>query len=447
MASFDYDLLVIGAGSAGLSAAQTAAKRGVRVAIADPGPLGGTCVNRGCVPKKLMVFASNFARQQRLAANYGWVNPSGHFDWPALKVAIEQELVRLQRSYRTKLTKVGITLMNCPARFLDSQKVELGNHTVTVEKVIIATGAKPFKPNLPGIDCGLTSRDVFHLKALPKQLTIVGGGYIGSEFSTIFRTLGCQVNLVERSPLILEGFDRSIRETLQRNLLNQGVHVLAGTKLEAIQKAETETRLTLSGECNDTLPTDSLLLALGRVPNLDDLNLDAAGVEVEQGAIAVDDYSRTSQPTIFAVGDCTNRVPLTPVAIAEGAAAAKTLCGDQPQKISYRWIPSAVFCSPEAATVGWSEDVAEVKGIDFEVICERFVPLHYALSPQSSESLIKLVVDSCSQKILGAHMVGDGVAEILQTLVPALKKGLTVEELTETIGIHPTSGEELFSIS
>jgi glutathione reductase (NADPH) len=444
--SFDYDLLVIGAGSAGLSAARTAAKLGVRVAIADPGPIGGTCVNRGCVPKKLMVFASNFAQQQCLAKNYGWVNPSGQFDWPALKVAIEQELAHLQQTYRSRLTKAGVTLLDCPARFLAPQQVELGNRKVTVEKVIIATGAKPLKPDLPGMDCGLTSRDIFHMETLPKQLTIVGGGYIGSEFSNIFATLGCQVNLVERSPLILEGFDRSIRKTLHQNLMEQGVRVLGGTKLEAIHKTETSKKLTLSGECNDTLIADTLLLALGRVPNLETLNLEAAGVKVEKGAIAVDDYSRTSQPNIFAVGDCTNRVPLTPVAKAEGAAAARTLWGNQPQKVSYRWVPSAVFCTPEAATVGWSEDRAEAEGVEFAVYCDRFTPLHYALSPQATESLIKLVVDKSSDHILGVHMVGDGVAEILQALVPALKKGLTVDELNETIGIHPTSGEELFSI-
>ena len=445
--AFDYDLLVIGAGSAGLAAAQTAAKTGARVAMADPGPVGGTCVNRGCVPKKLMVFASNFARQQCLAKSYGWVNPSGRFDWSALKVAIEQELLHLQQTYRSRLTKAGITLLDCPARFLDPQRVELGNRKVTVEKVIIATGAKPLRPDLPGIECGLTSRDIFHLESLPEQLTIVGGGYIGSEFSNIFATLGCQVNLVERNDLILEGFDRSIREALHQSLMAQGIRVLGSTSLEAIHQTETATRLSLSGECNETLIADTVLLALGRIPNVDALNLEAAGVEVENGAIAVDDYSRTSQPNIFAIGDCTNRMPLTPVAIAEGTAAAKTLWGNQPQKVSYRWVPSAVFCSPEAATVGWSEDRAAAEQVEFEVYCNRFTPLHYALSPQGTESLIKLVIERNSQEILGVHMVGDGVAEILQALVPALKKGLTVDELTETIGIHPTSGEELFSIS
>jgi glutathione reductase (NADPH) len=447
MTDFDYDLLVIGAGSAGLTAAQAAAQYGVRVAIADPGPLGGTCVNRGCVPKKLMVYASNFAREQCLAANYGWVNPSGEFDWSALRMAIEQKLAHLQQTYRSRLGQGGVSILNCAARFLAPHQIELGSRKVTVDKVIIATGAKPLKPDLPGIDCGLTSRDIFHLDGLPKQLTIVGGGYIGSEFSTIFSTLGCQVNLVERSPLILQGFDRSIRETLQQSLMDQGVRVLGGTSLEAIHKTETETKLKLSGNCNDTLIADTLLLALGRVPNVSGLNLEAAGIKVENGAIAVDDYSRTSCPHVFAIGDCTNRMPLTPVAKAEGKAAVRTLFGDQPKAVAYRWVPSAVFCSPEAATVGWSEDQAQNEGIDYEVYCDRFTPLHYALSPQAVETLIKLVVDSQTQTILGVHMVGDGVAEILQGLVPALKQGLTVDALTDTIGIHPTSGEELFSIS
>lgn len=444
--AFDYDLLVIGAGSAGLSAAQTAAGYGVRVAIADPGPVGGTCVNRGCVPKKLMVYASQFARQRDLARNYGWVDPGGSFDWPALRVAIEQELTHLQQTYRARLTRSGVTVLDCPAHFLDTHQVALGNRKVFVDKVIIATGAKPVKPNLPGIDCGLTSRDIFSLEALPQQITIVGGGYIGSEFSNIFCTLGSQVNLIERSQLILDGFDQTIRETLHQSLMDQGVRVLGGTSLEAIDQTETETRLTLSGQCHDTLITDTLLLALGRTPDLEGLNLEAAGVEVEQKAIAVDDYSRTSQPTIFAIGDCTNRVPLTPVAKAEGAAAAHTLFGPQPRQVSYRWVPSAVFCAPEAATVGWTEAEARDQGVEPEVYCDRFVPLHYALSPQKQASLIKLVVDGRSGQIVGVHMVGDGVAENLQGLIPALKQGLTLAELKGTIGIHPTSGEELFSL-
>jgi glutathione reductase (NADPH) len=445
--TFDYDLLVIGAGSGGLSAAQTAAQLGARVAIADPGAVGGTCVNRGCVPKKLMVFAANFARQQRLAKNYGWVNLCGTFDWPALKAAIEQELDHLRQVYRAKLTKAGVVLIDCPASFLDAHTVTLGNRTVTVDKVIIAVGAKPVKPDLPGIDCGLTSRDIFHLASLPEQLTIVGGGYIGAEFSNIFNTLGCQVNLIEKSHLILDGFDDTLRKTLHYSLMEQGIRLIAGTSLQSIEKTPTGSKLSLSGDREDTLIADTLLLALGRAPNLEGLGLDKAGVEVEQGAIAVDDYSRTSQPNIFAVGDCTNRLPLTPVAKAEGTAAANTLFGSEPQKVSYRWVPSAVFCVPEAATVGWTEAQAREQNARVDVLCYRFTPLHYTLSPQKQESLIKLVVEAQSGQILGVHMVGDESAEIVQGLIPALKQGLTVADLKATIGIHPTSGEEMFSLN
>lgn len=444
---FDYDLLVIGAGSGGLSTAKTAASYGARVAITDPGPLGGTCVNRGCIPKKMMVYAANFAQEQRLAKNYGWVNTQGSFDWLALKAAIEQELTHLQQSFHSTLTKAGVSLLNWSARFIDEHTVLMGDRSITAEKIVIAVGAKPTRPNLPGIECGLTSRDVFHLDALPQQLTIVGGGYIGAEFSNIFTILGCQVNLIERHPFILQGFDCAIREKLCASLAEQGIRLLANTSLKAIEKTPTGTKLSLSGDCHETVIADQLLLALGRRPDLQDLDLEAAGVAVDDGAIAVDEYSRTSQPHILAVGDCTNRVPLTPVAIAEGTAAAHTLFSDQPRKVSYRWVPSAVFCTPEAATVGWTDAEAEAQGISPEIHCAHFTPLHYAPSPQKQEALIKLVVDGSSGQIVGVHMVGDNVAEIIQGLIPALKKGLTLAELADTIGIHPTSGEEVFSIS
>lgn len=444
---FDYDLLVIGAGSGGLSAAKTAASYGARVAITDPGPIGGTCVNRGCIPKKMMVYAANFAQAQKLAKNYGWVNTRGDFDWLALKAAIEQELNHLRQTYHAALTKAGVSLLNWSARFIDEHTVLLGDRAVTAEKFVLAVGAQPTKPSIPGIECGLTSRDIFHLNQMPQQLTIVGGGYIGAEFSNCFTILGCQVNLIEKHPFILQGFDCVIRETLCQSLASRGIRLLPNTSLEAIEKTPTGTKLSLSGECDDTLIADQLLLALGRNPNLNTLDLPAAGIKVDQQAIAVDEYSRTSQSHIFAVGDCSNRIPLTPVAIAEGTAAAHTLFGEQPRKISYRWVPSAVFCTPEAATVGWTESEAVAQGCSTEIQCARFTPLQYAPSPQKQEALIKLVIDSHSSEILGVHMVGDTVAEIIQGLIPALRKGLTLAELNDTIGIHPTSGEEVFNMA
>lgn len=444
---FDYDLLVIGAGSAGLSAAKTAAQYGAQVAIADPSYLGGTCVNRGCIPKKFLVFAADFARQQCLAKSYGWVNPSGQFDWLALRTAIDQELAKLRQSYQSTLTKLGITVLNEAARFVDPHKIELGDRTISVDKVIIATGAKPVKPDLPGIDCGLTSRDMFRLEALPDQLTIVGGGYIGAEFSNIFATLGCNVTLVEKNDLILSGFDQDIRQTLHHSLMDQGIRVWSETALKSVHTDQSGIHISLSGQHDDTLLADTLLLALGRKPNLKGLNLEAAGVEVKEGAIAVDDYSRTSQPSIFAIGDCTDRLPLTPVAKAEGAAAAITLFTDQPQAVSYRWVPSAVFCSPEAATVGWSEAEARAHNdLEIEVHCSRFTPLRYLPLSQKREALIKLVVNAKSQEILGLHLVGDNASEMIQGFIPALRRGLTLAELSETIGLHPTSGEEIFGL-
>ncbi|WOD40159.1 glutathione-disulfide reductase [Nodosilinea sp. E11] len=444
---FDYDLLVIGAGSAGLAAAQAAARYGTRVAIADPNYLGGTCVNRGCIPKKFMVFAADFARQQCLAKSYGWVNPSGQFDWLALRTAIDQQLAELRQSYQSKLAKAGVTVLHSSAQFVDPHQLTVGDRTVTADNVIIATGAEPVKPDLPGIDCGLTSRDMFRLETLPEQLTIVGGGYIGAEFSDVFATLGCQVTLIDKNELILPGFDHDIRQTLHQSLIDQGIRLMPETALESIKPDQSGLHVSLSGKCEDTLLADTLLLALGRSPNMTGLNLEAAGVKVEDGAIAVDDYSRTSQPSIFAIGDCTDRLPLTPVARAEGAAAAKTLFTDQPQAVSYRWVPSAVFCSPQAATVGYSEAEARAHtDLDIEVHCSRFTPLRYQLSPQDHKAMIKLVVNARSQEILGLHIVGDNASEIIQGFIPALRRGLTTAELADTIGLHPTSAEEVFGL-
>lgn len=445
--SFDYDLLVVGAGSAGLSAAKTAARLGAKVAIADPTPLGGTCVNRGCIPKKFMVYATDFVRQQQQAKHYGWKNIKAEFDWPTLRTAIQDELKQLQQSHAKSLESAGVTVLSKQACFVDEHSLSLGEQTVTAANVIVAVGAKPVLPDLPGADHGLTSRDIFQLPELPQRLVIIGGGYIGAELGNLFNLLGCQVSLVDKHSLVLEGFDQTLRERVHQSLSEQGLHLVPETSLASIEVAD-ETQQTkrvyLSGRHPDSITADAVLLALGRQPDLSSLNLDKAGVKVEHGAIAVDAYSRTDQPSILAVGDCTNRKPLTPVAIAEGAAAAQTLFGPRPVQVSYRWVPSAVFCYPEVASIGWSEAEAQEQGVKAEVHCHAFVPLHYRLTPHQPESLVKLIVAESSQEILGVHMVGDSSPEILQGLIPALKRGLTLPELTETIAIHPTSGEEVY---
>jgi glutathione reductase (NADPH) len=444
--AFDYDLLVIGAGSAGLSAAKTAAGLGARVAIADPGPLGGTCVNRGCIPKKFMVYAADFVRQQQQAKHYGWKNVAGEFDWPTLREAIQGELQQLQRSQEKGLEKAGVTVLPHEVRFIEEHCLSVGEQQVTADKVIIAVGAKPVLPDLPGIDCGLTSRDIFQLPELPQRWVIVGGGYIGVEFGCLLNLLGCQVTLADKHPLVLEGFDQTLRERVHQGLIDQGLNLLPETALSAIEPQGQEKKVCLSGTSDDVITADAVLLALGRKPDLSRLDLDKAGVEVEEGAIAVDPHGRTSQPSIFAVGDCTNRKPLTPVAKAEGAAAAKTLFGSEPAEVSYRWVPSAVFCFPEIASVGLSEAEAQDQA-SVEVHCETFVPLNYKLTAQKPEALIKVVTAKDSQKILGLHMVADASAEIIQGLIPALRQGLTLPELAETIPIHPTSAEEIFTLS
>ncbi|MBD0337577.1 MAG: FAD-dependent oxidoreductase [Cyanobacteria bacterium Co-bin13] len=444
--AFDYDLLVIGAGSAGLSAAKTAARLGARVAIADPGPLGGTCVNRGCIPKKFLVYAADFVRQQQQAKHYGWKNLAGEFDWPTLRDAIQGELKQLQQSQAKGLEKAGVTVLPHEVRFVDEHCLLVGEQQVTADKVIIAVGAKPVLPDLPGIDCGLTSRDIFQLPELPQRWVIVGGGYIGVEFGCLFNLLGCQVTLADKHALVLEGFDQTLREQVHQGLIDQGLNLLPETALSSIEPQGQKKKVCLSGASSDAITTDVVLLALGRKPDLSRLDLDKAGVTVEEGAIAVDAHSRTSQPSILAVGDCTNRKPLTPVAKAEGTAAAKTLFGSEPAEVPYRWVPSAVFCFPEIASVGWSEAEAQ-EHEPVEVHCHTFVPLNYKLTSQKPEALIKLVVAKGSQEILGLHVVSDASAEIVQGLIPALRRGLTLSELTETIAIHPTSAEEIFSLS
>ncbi|MBD0270258.1 MAG: FAD-dependent oxidoreductase, partial [Cyanobacteria bacterium Co-bin8] len=371
------------------------------------------------------------------AKHYGWKNLAGEFDWPTLRTAIHGELEQLQQSYAKGLEKAGVSVLPHHVRFVDEHCLSVGDQRVTADKVIVAVGAKPVLPDLPGIENGLTSRDIFQLPELPQHLMVIGGGYIGVEFGCLFNLLGCQVSLADKHPLVLEGFDDTLRQRVHQSLIDQGLNLLPETALSAIESQGQEKKVRLSGASSDSITADAVLLALGRKPDLSQLDLDKAGVEVEKGAIAVDAHSRTSQPSIFAVGDCTNRKPLTPVAKAEGVAAAKTLFGPEPTEVSYRWVPSAVFCFPEIASVGWSEAEAQ-EHETIEVHCETFVPLNYKLTSQKPEALIKVVIAKASQEILGLHMVNDASAEIIQGLIPALRRGLTLSELTETIAIHPT---------
>jgi len=445
--SYDFDLLVIGAGSAGLAAAKQAAKLGAKVAIVERQYLGGTCVNWGCISKKLMVYASDFADLLKDAEGYGWAIDEVTFNWQKFVAARNNEIERLRNVQLKSLDQLNIHLIRGKATFLNSNEVKVEDATIAAEKILIAVGGKPAQLDIPGIEHAITSKEIFNLPEVPKQLAIIGGGYIGVEFASIFRRLGTEVFLIDSEDNILKGFDNDLRCAIRNGLAEAGVQFFSNTTVKEIQAESDKKHLTLTGEHCDTIAADTILYAVGRKPNLKELNLAGAGVELEKGAIAVDEFSRTNQPNIFAVGDCTNRLPLTPVAKAEGHAFACTEFGKQPTKVDYRYIPTAVFARPEAASIGLTEaDAREQYGDDaVECPCSQFQPLFNSLATSDSQALLKTVIQRDSGKILGIHIVAKNAAEIIQGMAIAVKHGLTHTELKDMIGIHPTTAEELFS--
>lgn len=443
-----YDIFIIGAGSGGLAAAKAAAAYGAKVAIADPKPLGGTCVNRGCVPKKLMVSAANFVAEQHAAKSYGWVNPEGLFDLSSLNAAIARHIEHLNQSQQETLQELGIDFIPKSARFVSQNTLMVGDQTVEAQHIIIAVGGQPALLDMPGVSLALTSKDMFHLEQVPQQLVIVGGGYIGVEFSSIWAQLGSQVTLIDTDEKVLEGFDTDLRDFAQESLQRLGVNFVSNTTCNGIEKKGSTLALSLSGSTTQSLTTDTVLLAVGRKPNLTGLDLEKASIELDEGYIAADEYNQTSQSSVYAIGDCVGRLPLTPVAIAEGEAVTKTICCQQPTSIDYRWIPSAVFANPPIATVGWSEETARKHvGDACKTACQQFKPLSDGLVNDSQKSLIKWVFNKKTQQILGVHIGGKDAPEILQGLLPALKQEVTYNQLLDVIGIHPSSGEELFNLT
>lgn len=445
--SYDYDLFVIGAGPGGLAAAKRSAQYGATVAIAEQAQAGGGCVNRGCIPKKLMVYAAAFARLNQDATAYGWSGGERQFDWQRFVSARNQEIERLQQVQVQALAEAGVEFIHDRAHFVDAHTLAVGKRTITADKILLAVGGKPIKPEIQGIEHALTSDDMFDLKALPSKIAILGGGYIGVEFASILRGFGCEVTLMNHETCILSGFDADLAAAVHRGLVDRGIQILCNTTMSAIAPVSEGFCLSLEGDRADTLTADMVLAATGRAPLLDGLNLDKAEVKADKKAIAVDDASRTSQSHIFAIGDCTNRVQLTPVARAEGKAFADTTFGKHSQTVNYDYVPSAVCSYPEAAAVGITEAKAREQYSD-AVRCYQteLQPLFYSLTDRSPKSLIKLVVDGCNDCVLGVHMVGDHAAEIVQSLAVSLQMGVTKQALDQAIGIHPSSAEELFSI-
>ncbi len=447
--SYDFDLFVIGAGSGGIACARRAAEYGAKVGIAENDRLGGTCVNRGCIPKKLMVYSSRFPAHFEEAQGYGWSPVQSTLDWSKLIVAVDKELERLNRVYQGMLDRSGVEIIKGYARFVDSHTVEIGDRKVSADKILIAVGGRPVKPNnIPGIEHAIVSDNMFHLQEQPKRLVVLGGGYIGVEFACIMHGLGSEVTQIIRADKILRGFDGDLRSTLQEAMQQHGIRIFNNSQDIKIEKTPEGIKVTAKGETEPIAIADVVsLAALGRKPNLDNLALENAGVEVVKGAISVNEYSQTSQENIYAVGDCTDRVNLTPVAIKEGRILADTMFGGKEGIMSYENIPSAVFSTPELATVGLTEEQAREKyGDAVKIYRAKFRPLYHTVSGQEERTLMKLVVDRDSDQVLGAHMIGEHAAEIIQGVAIAIKMGGKKSDFDATVGIHPSAAEEFVTM-
>ena len=446
MPRYDYDLITIGAGSGGVRASRRAAATGARVAIVENLRFGGTCVMRGCVPKKLLVYASHFADDFEDSGGYGWQAVDPGFDWPKLIAAKNKELDRLEAVYHRILSEAGVEEVFATARLADPHTVEVDGKALTAETLLVATGGWPKMPPIPGIEHVITSNEALELPELPKRIAIIGGGYIAVEFAGIFNGLGARVTEIIRAPQILRGFDDDVRDALAQEMENKGIDIRRRTEVEEITKEGGGFSLKLKG--GGTIETDVVMYATGRAPNTARMGLEEAGVALDKkAAIRVDEFSRSSAGNIYAIGDVTERMNLTPVAIAEAEAMVRTAFGGQSTALDYANVPSAVFSQPPIGTVGLTEAQAEAvsKG-PIDVYVSRFTPMKYTLSGRDEKSMMKLVVERNTDRVLGCHMVGMDAPEIIQGFALGLRTGATKADFNATIGIHPTAGEEFFTL-
>jgi len=442
---YDFDLFVIGAGSGGVRAARIAAGHGARVAICEESRVGGTCVIRGCVPKKLMVYAAHFAEDFEDARGYGWEVGESRFSWPRLIRAKDAEIDRLNQVYLRLLADSGVTLYSGRGTMAGPHEVRVGDTTVSAEHILVATGGRPWKPEVPGAELAITSDDVFHLEQLPPRVAVVGGGFIACEFAGIFNGLGSRVTQLYRGDAVLRGFDGDVRRLVSAELRNKGVDLRLESDVVGIVRTDEGLRVDLlDGEC---IVVDQLLYATGRVPNVRGLGLPEVGVEVRaDGRVAVDEFSRTSVEHIYAVGDVTSRVNLTPVAIYEGHAFADTVFGGMERPVNHEFVPSAVFSQPPVGTVGYTEEEAVSHVGEVDIYLSEFRPMKHTLSGRNEAMLMKLVVERATQRVVGVHVVGPDAPEIVQGFAVAVKSGLTKDRFDCTIGIHPTAAEELVTL-
>jgi glutathione reductase (NADPH) len=448
VSDYDVDLFVIGGGSGGVRAARIAAQHGARVMLAEEYRVGGTCVIRGCVPKKLLVYASRFRADFEDAAGYGWTVPQWSFDWPTLIANKDKEIARLEAAYMMTLEKVGVTIVKSRAVIADPHTVELADgRRVRAAYILIATGGAPsFGDPIPGIEHAISSNEAFYLPKLPQHVLIQGGGYIALEFAGIFAGLGAHVVVIYRGENILRGFDDDVRAHVRMNMERHGIKVVTGCKVAAIgQMSGGRYSVRLSNGFEQT--ADCVMFATGRAPNVAKLGLEKAGVETARsGHVVVDDYMRTRAPSIYAIGDVTNRINLTPVAIREGTAVSETLFGGRPTRVDHTNIPTAVFSDPEVGVVGLTEAQARARFARTDIYRAMFRPMKATLSGRDTTVLIKLVVDGETDRVAGCHIVGEGAAEMIQMTAIAVKMGATKADFDATMALHPTTAEELVTL-
>ena len=440
----DFDLFVIGAGSGGVRASRVSAAYGARVGIAEEHKVGGTCVIRGCVPKKLLVYGAHFAEDLDDAAMFGWDVPEKRFDWPTLRDNVLSEVCRLEEAYTETLTNHQVTVFKERATLTGPNSVRLASgKSITADKILIATGARPLMPDLPGVEHAISSNETFHLDKLPKRIMIAGGGYIANEFAGIFHQFGSKVTLVNRTDVLLRGYDQQVVDRLLQISIRKGIDFKFHATIDAIEKREDGSLHVRMTGCDD-IETDQVLFAVGRRPNVENLGCDAAGVEVgEKGQIKVDEDNRTNIPSIFAVGDVTDRVQLTPIAIREGQAFADTFFGKKPHRVDYDCIPSAVFSHPPLAGVGMTEGQARNRLGTVKTFTSDFRPMKNVLAGRNERSLYKLVLDGETNQVVGVHMIGPDAPEILQAAAVAVKARLKKADFDATVALHPTMSEEL----
>ncbi|HHK75280.1 MAG TPA: glutathione-disulfide reductase [Rhizobiales bacterium] len=445
MSEYDYDLFVIGAGSGGVRAARMAAGYGARVAIAEEYRVGGTCVIRGCVPKKLFVYASQFSEHFEDARGFGWDVGTSSFNWRRLIDAKDREIDRLNSIYVTNLKNSGVEIIQSRAEIADRHTLTLigENRSVTAGIILVATGSTPqMPPDVRGIEHAISSNEAFHLEELPDHVTIVGGGYIAVEFAGIFKGLGVSVSLLYRGEEILRGFDDDLRSALHGEMVGKGIDVRVMSTVEAIEKTDTGYRLELQN--GDRLDTGLVMYATGRIPNVEGLGLSRLGVKMGwNGYIIVDEFSRSSVENIYAVGDVTHRMNLTPVAIREGAAFAETVFNNNPTLVDYEDIPTAVFSQPEIGTVGLTEALARERYKKLDVYKAHFRPMKHSLTGRNEKILMKLLVCGETDKVVGAHFMGPDAGELVQLAGVALKMGATKSDFDRTVAVHPSAAEEL----